>query len=172
MERIVRSGVSPDLVKFATVLDRPAFEDDPLAVTNEWMWARSLGGNHYEVENIPFFARGFSRSDLITCVAKSDVLDGSLVFESVLKRGGHSTYRIQLREQKEYSPNDKYMLMRHLDLLIKLGCEFELGDFGLIAVDVGPAMKLGAVAEVLKSGYDDGIWNWQKGHIDENNPAY
>ncbi len=105
-------------------------------------------------------------------MAKSDVLDGSLVFESVLKRGGHSTYRIQLREQKEYSPNDKYMLMRHLDLLIKLGCEFELGDFGLIAVDVGPAMKLGAVAEVLKSGYDDGIWNWQKGHIDENNPAY
>jgi hypothetical protein len=65
MERIVRSGVSPDLVKFATVLDRPAFEDDPLAVTNEWMWARSLGGNHYEVENIPFFARGLADPTLL-----------------------------------------------------------------------------------------------------------
>jgi hypothetical protein len=54
LDRIVRTGGSPDLVKFATALDRPPFEDDPLAFTNEWMWARSLGRNQYEVENILF----------------------------------------------------------------------------------------------------------------------
>jgi hypothetical protein len=50
-----------------------------------------------EVDNIPFFTKSVSLRDKITVIlAKRDV-----IFESVVERGGHSTYRIFLDRPSE-----------------------------------------------------------------------
>lgn len=172
MRSVVRNGESPDLVKFAVTLNGPEYLSDPPPVVNEWLWARGVKKNVYEVLSIPFFAKSFSRNDQVTCTSSPKELDGSLLFSGIVRHGGHSTYRIRLESEDQYSNDDKYSIWYHFSLLAELGCEFELGDFSLVAVDAGPSVKLGGVAFVLKSGFDDGIWDWQTGYIDSRNPDY
>lgn len=165
-------GDSPDRIKFAPALGGPEYQTDPPPVENEWLWARLVSPGRYEVENIPFFAKSFSRFDHIVCSSGSGELEGYPTFAGVVRRGGHSTYRIRLENEDHYSKDDKYSIWYLLNLLIESGCEFELGDFGLVAVDAGPSAKLGAIVYVLKSGFDLGVWDWQRGYIDEDNPHF
>jgi len=170
---IVRTSGSDDLVKIAVMLDGPEYQNDPPAVSNEWLWAKRIAAGCYEIDNIPFFAKSFSLGDIVSCSSSSSLFDGCLVFADVVRHQGHSTYRIRLEPETHFTGADKYSIMFHINLLIDLGCEFELGEQGeqggLIAVDAGPTVKLGGVAFVLRSGSDDKIWDWETGYIDENN---
>jgi hypothetical protein len=172
MDGLVRSSEDPNQVKFALVLSGPDYQVDPPSVENEWMWARPVGDGSYEVQNIPFFGKSFSRNDHIKCCSSPSALDGSLVFDGVAYRGGHSTYRIRVESEEQYINEDKYSIKFLLNLLFEGGCKFELGALGLIAVDAGPSVRLGAVTYILNSGLELGIWDWEAGYIDENNPNW
>ena len=67
-----------------------------------------------EVDNIPFFTRSLSLGDRITVV----FVQNEVVFDSVVERGGHSTYRVFLEEPDEASKS-------MLDSLKAMGCDWE-----------------------------------------------
>ncbi len=77
--------------------------------------------------------------------------DGALEFDSVVRRGGHSTYRILLLKKHPEDP-------RHtMDGLIALGLSVE-EDAGLLAVDVPPDVSLDGIREYLFEGIDTERW--------------
>jgi hypothetical protein len=94
-------------------------------VDEETLWASKLPSGLYKLDNIPFFAKGVSCSDEV----EADLVDGRLWFNSVAKRGGHSTIRIAVNDVGEV-PSVREDLRR-------LGCATELSHLPrLVAVDI------------------------------------
>jgi hypothetical protein len=64
--------------------------------TTETLWVKSwFKEDSYQVRNIPFYAKTVSLDDIIDI---NDV-DGVKYFKGILKKSGHSTYRIFLNEK-------------------------------------------------------------------------
>ncbi|HEY3218257.1 MAG TPA: DUF4265 domain-containing protein [Candidatus Limnocylindria bacterium] len=71
-----------NLVKIRTTIDD----------TGERMWAIDLGGDLYQVDNIPFFAYDLHCGDVVRALAPDD--DHVPVIVRIVRRGGHKTLRI------------------------------------------------------------------------------
>lgn len=126
----------------------------------EWehLWAAPLDEKLvYRVDSIPLHVFGLASDDVVR--ARSE--NGHLTFDSVLRRGGHSTYRI--------APVPTASHQRLHDLLgrlQRLGCEMERSASGrLIAIDVPPTTDIYAVYAVLQEGLDDGTWWFDEMHV-------
>ncbi len=65
-------------------------ESDRHSHAMESMWASPAGAGQLRLENIPFYVYGVSYRD----VASVLVEEGLPLFQEVVERGGHSTYRI------------------------------------------------------------------------------
>lgn len=107
-----------------------------------------------ELDNIPFFAKGVAVGDMVKV---QEAPDGALEFEAVVRRGGHSTYRILLLKKRSEDPK------LTMDELINLGLSVE-EDAGLLAVDVPPDVPLVAIREYLFEGIDSGRWEVEEAH--------
>src|SRR5579871_3407697 len=94
----------------------------------EALWANPRDGG-YEIDNIPFYAKGIALGDVVA-VEKTD--DDELEFKNVLHRGGHSTYRVWLRDRRPDDPQFTRDQLRNLGLLVESDLTF------LLAVDVPP----------------------------------
>ena len=64
----------------------------------ETMWASVLNDGTYEIDNSPFEAYEISYQDVVA----AHMQDGRLVFDRVVRRGGHSTYRVKLNSGAEH----------------------------------------------------------------------
>ena len=62
----------------------------------ESVWAEPVGPGQYRLCNVPFYAFDVSYGDLVGAVEEA----GRLVFASVVRRGGHSTYRLLVNEPR------------------------------------------------------------------------
>jgi hypothetical protein len=93
------------------------------------MWASAAGGNRFLILNSPFYVYGISYLDVVSIIIE----DGLNRYDHVVDRGGHSTYRIFLVEEKSLQKFDEYW-----GALKSLGCTFERGTDYLVAVDVPP----------------------------------
>jgi hypothetical protein len=103
-------------------------ESDWHSHSTETLWASPAGANRFRLENIPFYVYGVSYHDVGT------VIEGGLhLYQDVVQRGGHSTYRIFLPEEISEEKFDEYW-----NPLRILGCWYERGTDYLIAVDVPP----------------------------------
>ena len=58
----------------------------------ETLWAYDLGGDHYKLDNSPFYAYGVSWGD--TVFAPHDDAEGFPTFHSVVSKSGHRTLRV------------------------------------------------------------------------------
>jgi hypothetical protein len=123
-------------------------------VTVESLWAIP-GPGGYELDNIPFYARGIALGDFVG-VARG--LDGGLEFDRVIRRGGHSTYRIWLRQRRADDPQYTIAQLREQGLII------ESDSTGLLAVDVPPSVSLERTEALLFAGEDSGRWGLQEGY--------
>lgn len=112
----------------------------------------------YRIENSPFFVKGISFEDIVAGIDD----DENLLFDRVLIRGGHSTYRIIRRNgigEADFSQRWKPIQ--------DAGCSFESADFGysLYTVDVPPTADASAVYELLELGESNDIWSFEEGHF-------
>lgn len=94
----------------------------------ETIWASATEGG-YAVDNIPLFAYDISLGDIVEAVER----DGVLTYAAVLRRGGHSTYRVAFPSVA--SEEDR---RGGLEPLRAMGCGFERGPSSMVAIDVPP----------------------------------
>jgi hypothetical protein len=100
-------------------------------IAGEGIWARSLGDDLYEVDNIPFYAYGINVADVVRARAPSP--DMKPVVERVERASGHRTVRLQFGEDVVES---ECLLM--LRSLAQFHTSFEGSDKRYFAVDVAP----------------------------------
>ena len=108
----------------------------------ETLWADPLGGDRYRLDNLPFWAYGVSVHDVIE--ARPDD-SGRPAFVRVVEKSGNRTVRVVLKPPADRAPESQAVL----DGLRALGCGYEGMNPGYLAVNVPPAVDLGAVAAYL-----------------------
>jgi hypothetical protein len=122
----------------------------------ETLWAESFGQGRYRIRNAPFYAFGISNEDIVLCSEEG----GLIVFQRVLIRGNHSTYRLKLTNS---SINDLEFL-EFWKPLEALGCTFEEGP--ILSVDVPPNADIYVVYALFEAGENCGVWEFEEGHCE------
>jgi hypothetical protein len=125
---------------------------------SEGLWAEPVARNRFRLLNTPFYAKGLSAGDVITTKLEPD----GYVFDSVAERSGHSTYRLVPEDNKE--------IAQGLMDLQRLGCTWEEGPGGLVAIDVPPESSILEVFAVLEAGTMQGMWDFEEGHVGHDIP--
>jgi hypothetical protein len=108
----------------------------------------------YRLNNIPFFTKDLALDDVVSARRGER---GLLVFDGVVKRSGHSTFRIWLSVQKQ---NDSGLIM---EAVRGLGGHAEVTLDRLIAIDAPPDHE-SRIWDYLKGGQERGDWDLQVGY--------
>ncbi|KAB7768816.1 DUF4265 domain-containing protein [Xanthomonas maliensis] len=112
----------------------------------------------YKLDNSPFYFYGISFGDLF----KVKENGGDLIFERVIARGGHSTYRVKIPIGEGHN-----FFLKNWTSLQDLGCTYEGSDVGpqrLYAIDVPPSADIFKVYELLEKGEREELWVFEEGH--------
>jgi hypothetical protein len=120
----------------------------------ETMWATPIGRDEFMLENSPFYAYGVSFGDTVLAPRQ----DGMPVFKEVIRRSGHSTYRL-LIDDAQSSNFEKFW-----EPLRERGCTYEEGIKPLLAVDVPPQANIFEVYRLFEAGEKSGVWSFEEGH--------
>lgn len=124
---------------------------------SESVWAEAVDDGTMRILNTPFFAKGISYKDVVSIKVGPEVM----WFDSIVKKSGHSTYRILLGD----STGDMTFRIRWNDIA-SLGCTYEAfirGSLRMYAVDIPPGVVVRGVYALLASGEKDGIWDFDEG---------
>ena len=139
----------------AKVLFRVPNEDGTAEV--ETLWATSLGGDKYQINNSPFWAYGVSWEDVV--FAPFSEIEGHPTFESIVAKSGNRTVRIIFDPPIE----DGNVSDKVLKDLVALGCSYEGANRKYVSVNIPPNVELDEVCNYLVE--KDAQWE----HAD---PAY
>lgn len=132
-------------------------EDQAQGVEAENLWAASLGGDRYRIDNIPFYAYGISHEDVVV----ANEVDGQLRFREVVARSGHSTYRVLVKDSAGYQSES---FKKFWTRLLQLGCSHEVAKRRWITIDVPPDSDVFAVYRILEEGTAQGAWTFEEAH--------
>ena len=149
------------MIKVSFDLDHTDWHGHPA----ETMWADpvpEIGSSAFRLKNSPFFVTGVSYLDIVdTTPTEGDAL---LDFKRVIRRSGHSTYMILVKE-------DEFRFDEYWSGLRALGCSYEgghiklsIGHRKLCSVDVPPSADINRIIAILERGQNDGIWMYQEGY--------
>jgi hypothetical protein len=116
----------------------------------EVLWAEPLGGDLYQLRNIPFFAYGLNHLDVVKATAASAEAD--LEIRQVARASGHRTLRVFFVD--EYPKPKRGQL---LATLRRHRAVFERGTDVLFAIDVAADGSFDAVYETLLDWENEGI---------------
>jgi hypothetical protein len=143
--------VIPQRVKIAFRLVRDADDYPPADWEHLWAIPRA---EYFELDNIPFFAKGVSSGDLVAAHR-----DGNqLVFDRVIQPGCHSTIRVIM-----FDPDQKEAVR---DELARLGCETEGSHLPkLFAVDVPPEVAYVDIINLLTNKASKDILDYEEAAI-------
>lgn len=140
---------------------RVRFELDPKDQQGykvENLWAERIEDSQFRILNSPFFAFGVSYDDIVRA-QKED--DGFYRFDGIVRRGGHSTYRIFL-QRGETIDNDGFR--RYWHPIAELHCVMEKANNKLAAVDIPPGVNVSDVYRLLQNGEDAGVWVFEEAY--------
>jgi len=140
-------------IKFAT-----AVEDGWPPVNYETLWAERAEANLYRIDNVPFFVYGIAYGDVVEVMPKAPD-ENTFWFHRVVRRSGHSTYRIMLMDAQ-----DKTMFDFWWPKLGDLGCTYERADARLVAIDMARQVDVRAAYSVLEDGREHNIWDFEEGY--------
>jgi hypothetical protein len=114
-------------------------EDGYPGIASESVWAKSIPGNAFQLDNIPFFATSATLGDVV----RTRTEDGHLWFEAIVQPSGHSLFRVVFF--------DVYAKDRVNRELVELGCQTEyLEQHHLLAVSIPDAATVPAVQHYLE----------------------
>jgi Domain of unknown function (DUF4265) len=99
------------------------------AVGGEALWARALGDDLYEIQNIPYYAYGLNFGDVVVAKAEREDLKPSVL--SVLRRSGNRTLRVVFDAALPAEERVPF-----LETLAGFGAGFENANGLLFAIDV------------------------------------
>jgi Domain of unknown function (DUF4265) len=131
----------------------------------ETIWATPIPGSewrHFRLMNSPFHVRGVSFEDIVKATPIGS--NNTFQFDSVVERGGHSTYMLIMM-------GDKTKVDAYWSMLKKIGCSCEGATVHwdgekrkLYSVDVPPSTDLHEVYGILERGESDKVWIFQEGY--------
>lgn len=129
-------------------------------MTAERLWASEIEGGHYRIENNPMYAYGISFADIVD--VEFDAQD-QIVFDKVIRKSGHSNYRILLR--KGIGRSEFESVWPNLE---SLGCRYESTQDPdrVYAIDVPPDVDVHYVYSVLLLGEKRGLWYLDEGNFE------
>jgi hypothetical protein len=116
--------------------------EDGEEVFVETPWAKRVGTNLYELDNLPWYAYGVSCGDVVEAVPAAD---GLPEFRRVVRKSGNRTVRVVLKPQASESSESKALL----DDLQSMGCDYEGMNHSYIAVNIPPSVDFWRVCEFL-----------------------
>jgi hypothetical protein len=147
-------------VKLCFELERE--DDDWPPVRTESVWARPVGDDEYELENIPWFARGFAIGDRVRAERDDE---GALTARDKVAWSGRYTIRViptgtgSSHEQIE----DVVAAFEPLGA----ECEGGLPAFKIVALDIPPTARLVDIKSLLRNGEVEGRWGWEEACVDD-----
>ena len=105
----------------------------------ESVWANPQADGTYQIDNIPFYARGVAVGDTVT----ANEIDGELFFAALARPSGNSLIRAIVYDEAE--------VPRLCSELKDLGCDVEVyGSF--VAVDVPASISYAPICQLLEEG--------------------
>src|SRR5262249_42707566 len=124
------------------------------ATGGESFWATDLGGDHYRIENAPFYAYDLNFHDVVEAKSASPDLKPSVM--RVLNRSGHRTMRV-------FFHNDvpEEARLAHLATLNELHASFERCSPRYFAVDLEPTADAAAIEQRLQQWLHEGIAEYE-----------
>jgi Domain of unknown function (DUF4265) len=147
-------------VKVRFVLE-PENDDWP-PVASEGVWARPLSGDQYELDNVPWFARGVAFGDRVR--ARLDD-DGALVVTERLEWSGRYTVRVIPLGDVAAEALVREVIRDFAALGVS--CEGALPSYKLVALDIPWNADLRRIKALLVAGETDGRWGYEEGCIDD-----
>lgn len=138
-------------VKIIVLLEKEEADYPPYDY--EELWATPVGEGLFRIENVPFFARGLARGDLVSAVSEGEVLR----FQEVSQASGHSTIRLMV--------NDSNALPGIIQRFESQGCSSETTLGRLVALDVPPSVSLEDLRERLEMGFAQSQWDYEEACI-------
>jgi hypothetical protein len=133
--------------------------DDRQGFETEKVWAEPVAPNEFRLLNSPFFVFGVSADDVV----EAGLQQGTYEFERVVRKGGHSTYRIFLQAGRIIGDESFQLLWNGIR---QLGATFENANDHLLSVDVPPHVDVVGVYALLKKGEADGVWAFEEGNYE------
>src|SRR5271165_4864782 len=128
-------------------------------IKTETVWAEPIGLGRFRIANSPFYVFGVSSEDVVS----AREIDGRLVFQDVTSKGGHSTYRVFLNNDRTiYSPEFKKLWAP----ISELGATFENANDHFVAVDIPKGKDIHAIYELLEQGEVDELWSFEEGNYE------
>jgi len=125
-------------------------------VDSETLWAEPLGNSLCRLDNIPFFARGVAFNDIV----KVDNVNGELIFRSVDRHCGHSTYRLLYEKEGLPAVDDAIAQIR------ASGCSTEGSKkWQMVAIDIPPTVVVDQIYAMMEEfeqrqilGFEEGFY--------------
>ncbi len=122
--------------------------DDNLQIESVWA---SREGQHFRLQNVPFFAQHLACSDLIAVERDRD----SLYFLELIEPSGHSTIQLVLNQQDN--------LLKIGEELVVLGCYWEESHLKrYVSVDVPAEVDYAHVKRYLEKGLLGNQWDYRE----------
>jgi hypothetical protein len=124
------------------------------ATNGEAMWARPLGGDEYEIQNLPFYAYGLNYLDVVEAIAAGPDRKPSVV--RLVRPSGHRTLRVFFDEST--AEPERVPLLETMSVL---GTSIERATERLFAVDVRPDGDYSAVRTQLDAWVAEGLLDYE-----------
>jgi hypothetical protein len=104
----------------------------------EWeqLWARRIENNRFEVCCIPFFVHDLALGDEVET-------DDNDIIHSLLKRSGHSTFRVWLKDSLQTTRDEISQMIR------ENGLQSEWSSDNLVAIDAANDERAQKIADFL-----------------------
>jgi hypothetical protein len=132
-------------------------DDDWHGNSTESIWVKPwFKKNTYQVRNVPFYVRGISFDDIVEVEEK----EGVKYIKNVLKKSGHSTYRIFLQE--EITEDIFKMFWKPLE---DIGCSYEKAYNRFYAIDVPEEADIYKAYSILEDGEKKNVWEFEEADV-------
>jgi hypothetical protein len=126
-------------------------------IETESLWAEEIAPGKFRILNSPFFVAGISADDIVSAEKSNRVFE----FKNVISRGGHSTYRLFLQNERTISSPD---FQSRWKAISELGATFENADGHFISIDIPPERNIAEIYKLLENGEEEGIWVFEEAH--------
>jgi hypothetical protein len=142
-------------IKIVIALD-PAEQQ---GVDTESLWAERVSAETFRIRNSPFFAFDLSAEDIV----RAEKVGGEWQFREVVERGGHSTYRVYLLNERELNDDD---VQQAWQPIAAIGATYENANSRFFSVDIPPGSDIEAIYALLERGEAESIWEFEEAHYE------
>jgi hypothetical protein len=132
------------------------YKDIEGGIAEETIWVQPIG-EHFKVDNIPFYAPNIALDDIIS--VEDD--EGTLYFDELIKPSGHSTIQIIFFNEK-----DAEIVLKRLE---KLGCKWEgMKNTPYFAIDIPPTIAYKEIRQFLDEQFKNKVLDFKEACLSDN----